>query len=128
MGRWLYNLVVAGLICLSLLIPFQLIPRSDTHVLQSKDELHTVSKDLVSPQLSTASISQTVVVTNTELPFHSFDTEYKLSFDPTEDLHISYEDCVQSLEGTDRTKTLKRPIQWIHFPKCGTSFGAVVYG
>jgi hypothetical protein len=61
----------------------------------------------------------------------SYPTEYGLPpFDPTVKgaLSITYESCMASLDGRDKTKTLKRPIQWIHFPKCGTSFGAVVYG
>lgn len=51
-------------------------------------------------------------------------------FDPTSpgSVNITYESCVQSLRGTSTTKTLKRRIHWLHFPKCGTSFGAVLYG
>eukprot|EP00039_Didymoeca_costata_P003164 m.65665 g.65665 ORF g.65665 m.65665 type:complete len:294 (+) comp11750_c1_seq2:176-1057(+) len=43
-------------------------------------------------------------------------------------IHISYEECLKSLEHKPRTKTLHRPLEWIHIPKCGTSFGAVIHG
>eukprot|EP00729_Bicosta_minor_P004787 gene4787-12527_t len=65
------------------------------------------------------------------IKLHEYKGEYKVgNFDPTVKgaLNITYESCMASLKGTDRTKTLKRPLHWIHFPKCGTSFGAVVYG
>ena len=50
-------------------------------------------------------------------------------FDPTMPgaLNISYESCVASLRGFSTAKTLRRRIHWLHFPKCGTSFGAVMY-
>lgn len=50
------------------------------------------------------------------------------SFDPTKDFVLTYESCLASLDGSSRAKTLQRPIHWLHFPKCGTSFGAVLYG
>lgn len=52
------------------------------------------------------------------------------AFDPTESgaLTITYEKCVDSLKGRSNAKTLQRRIRWLHFPKCGTSFGAVIYG
>jgi hypothetical protein len=65
------------------------------------------------------------------IQLHSYEGEYDVAnFDPTAkgSLNITYETCMVSLQGRERTKTLKRPIHWIHFPKCGTSFGAVVYG
>lgn len=50
-------------------------------------------------------------------------------FDPTVPgaLNITYESCVASLRGLSTVKTLRRRIHWLHFPKCGTSFGAVMY-
>ena len=65
-----------------------------------------------------------------DIPLHEYEGEYgKDTFDPTlVDLNVTYESCMASLEGGRFEKTLKRPIQWVHFPKCGTSFGAVVYG
>lgn len=50
------------------------------------------------------------------------------TLDALDDLHITYEECAMSLEFKNNTKRLKKPIQWIHFPKCGTSFGATIYG
>ena len=63
-------------------------------------------------------------------PLHEYEGEYgKVPFDPTlENLNVTYESCMASLEGSSFAKTLTRPIHWLHFPKCGTSFGAVVYG
>jgi hypothetical protein len=51
-------------------------------------------------------------------------------FDPTEKgvLNVTFEVCLASLKGRSSTKTLQRRIHWLHFPKCGTSFGAVLYG
>jgi len=43
-------------------------------------------------------------------------------------LQVSYETCMETLGGKPKPKSLKRPLQWIHIPKCGTSFGAVMHG
>lgn len=41
---------------------------------------------------------------------------------------MTFEECVASLPPGGKPKTLNRPVEWIHIPKCGTSFGATVYG
>ena len=48
--------------------------------------------------------------------------------DITERFEVSYEKCMETLGGAARPKTLSRPLEWIHIPKCGTSFGAVLHG
>jgi len=55
------------------------------------------------------------------------------SADPLADLLISrqtmtYDECVASLPPGGKPKTLNKPLEWIHIPKCGTSFGATIYG
>lgn len=53
----------------------------------------------------------------------------RVPMDPTKDLPpITYDTCVASLANRSKVKTLQRRIHWLHFPKCGTSFGAVIYG
>eukprot|EP00050_Salpingoeca_kvevrii_P015525 m.47642 g.47642 ORF g.47642 m.47642 type:complete len:440 (+) comp6369_c0_seq2:83-1402(+) len=36
------------------------------------------------------------------------------------------EECKRSLEGRDMSRTLKH-LTWMHFPKCGSSFGALIH-
>ena len=48
--------------------------------------------------------------------------------DPIEKLEVSFEKCVETLGAASRPKSLARPIQWIHIPKAGTSWGAVIHG
>jgi hypothetical protein len=55
------------------------------------------------------------------------------SIDPLIDTVISaqtmtFEECAASLPANGMPKTIDRPLEWIHIPKCGTSFGATIYG
>ena len=43
-------------------------------------------------------------------------------------LTMTYEQCMATLPTGGKTKTLSLPLEWLHIPKCGTSFGATVYG
>jgi len=41
---------------------------------------------------------------------------------------MTYEQCVATLPRGGKPKTLALPLEWVHIPKCGTSFGATIYG
>ena len=47
------------------------------------------------------------------------------------DVHLTYESCMASLHATGKL-LMKRlppgPLWWLHFPKCGTSFGSTLHG
>eukprot|EP00040_Diaphanoeca_grandis_P008215 m.44371 g.44371 ORF g.44371 m.44371 type:complete len:476 (+) comp19664_c0_seq3:2115-3542(+) len=53
--------------------------------------------------------------------------EQSTPFDESQ-LKVTYESCMRSLQEKPHEKTFKGKLYWLHFPKCGTSFGVTLHG
>lgn len=56
-----------------------------------------------------------------------------LPIDPTKDISVTYDSCMDTLRQRHDfdgqfTKRFSGTLFWLHFPKCGTSFGSTLHG